>query len=50
MKCKPNNHPANSLRHAYSRYEYVLANLYEGEKIGCALPIRRDNAYSKSCS
>jgi hypothetical protein len=26
MPCKPNNHPANSIRHAYSRYEYVRAN------------------------
>jgi hypothetical protein len=33
MQCKPNNHPANSLRHAYSRYEYVCANLLEGEKL-----------------
>jgi hypothetical protein len=26
MPCKPNSHPANSIRHAYSRYEYVSAN------------------------
>jgi hypothetical protein len=26
MPCKPNSHPANSIRHAYSRYEYVRAN------------------------
>jgi hypothetical protein len=26
MKCKTNSHPANSIRHAYSRYEYVRAN------------------------
>jgi hypothetical protein len=26
MQCKPNSHPANSIRHAYSRYEYVCAN------------------------
>jgi hypothetical protein len=26
MQCKPNSHPANSIRHAYSRYEYVRAN------------------------
>jgi hypothetical protein len=26
MECKPNSHPANSIRHAYSRYEYVRAN------------------------
>jgi hypothetical protein len=25
MPCKPNSHPANSLHHAYSRYEYVAA-------------------------
>jgi hypothetical protein len=25
MQCKLNSHPANSLRHAYSRYEYVRA-------------------------
>jgi hypothetical protein len=25
MQCKPNRHPANSIRHAYSRYEYVRA-------------------------
>jgi hypothetical protein len=27
MPCKPNRHPANSIRHAYSRYEYVCANI-----------------------
>jgi hypothetical protein len=27
MPCKPNIHPANSIRHAYSRYEYVCANI-----------------------
>ncbi len=26
MQCKTNSHPANSIRHAYSRYEYVRAN------------------------
>jgi hypothetical protein len=26
MECKPNSHPANSIRHAYSKYEYVAAN------------------------
>jgi hypothetical protein len=26
MPCKPNGHPANSIRHAYSRYEYVRAD------------------------
>ncbi len=26
MQCKPNSHTANSIRHAYSRYEYVRAN------------------------
>jgi hypothetical protein len=26
MPCKPNSHPANSIHHAYSRYEYVAAN------------------------
>jgi hypothetical protein len=26
MQCEPNSHPANSIRHAYSRYEYVRAN------------------------
>jgi hypothetical protein len=26
MHCKPNSHPANSIRHAYSRYEYIRAN------------------------
>jgi hypothetical protein len=50
MQYKPNNHPANSIRHAYSRYEYVSANIQEGEKIGCASPICRGNAYLKSCS
>ncbi len=27
MQCKPNSHPANSIRQAYSRYEYVRANI-----------------------
>jgi hypothetical protein len=26
MECKLNRHPANSIRHAYSSYEYVRAN------------------------
>jgi hypothetical protein len=26
MPCKTNSHPANSIRHAYSRYEYVRTN------------------------
>jgi hypothetical protein len=26
MQCKPYSHPSNSIRHAYSRYEYVRAN------------------------
>jgi hypothetical protein len=26
MPCKPNIHPANSIRHAYSRYKQVRAN------------------------
>jgi hypothetical protein len=26
MPFKPNSYPANSIRHAYSRYEYVAAN------------------------
>jgi hypothetical protein len=26
MQCKPNSLPANSIRHAYLRYEYVQAN------------------------
>jgi hypothetical protein len=26
MPCKPNFHPANSIRHAYSRYEPFRAN------------------------
>jgi hypothetical protein len=25
MQCKPNSHPANSIRYAYSRCEYVRA-------------------------
>jgi hypothetical protein len=28
MQCKPKSHPANSIRHAYSRYEYVRADIY----------------------
>jgi hypothetical protein len=27
MQCKPHIHPANSIRHAYSRYEYICANI-----------------------
>ncbi len=27
MPCKLNSHPANSIGHAYSRYEYVCANI-----------------------
>jgi hypothetical protein len=56
MPCKPNIHPANSIRHAYSWYDYVCANVlaltcYFRQSIGAvnvhivALPIRRDNAY-----
>jgi hypothetical protein len=26
MPCKPKSYPANSIRHAYPRYEYVAAN------------------------
>jgi hypothetical protein len=26
MQCKLNSHPANFIRHAYSRHEYVCAN------------------------
>jgi hypothetical protein len=26
MPCKAHSHPANSIRHPYSRYEYVRAN------------------------
>jgi hypothetical protein len=26
MPCKPKSYPANSICHAYSRYEYVAAN------------------------
>jgi hypothetical protein len=26
MPCKPNSYPANLIRHAFSRYEYVAAN------------------------
>ncbi len=26
MPCKPNIHPENSIRHAYSRYKHVRAN------------------------
>jgi hypothetical protein len=29
MQCKPNSHPANLIRHAYSRYEYVFANIID---------------------
>ncbi len=27
MPCKPHSHPANQIRHAYSGYEYVPANI-----------------------
>jgi hypothetical protein len=27
MQCKPHSHPENSIRHAYSRYEYMCANI-----------------------
>jgi hypothetical protein len=27
MQCKPNGHPANSIRQAYSRYKHVRANI-----------------------
>jgi len=27
MQWKPHRHPSNSIRHAYSRYEYVCANI-----------------------
>jgi hypothetical protein len=30
MQCKANSHPANSIRLAYSRYEYVRANTIGG--------------------
>jgi hypothetical protein len=26
MQCKPNSHPANLIRYAYFRYEYIRAN------------------------
>ncbi len=29
MQCKPNSHTENSSRHAYSRYEYIRADIYE---------------------
>jgi hypothetical protein len=59
MPCKPNSRPANSICHAYSRYEYVRANILAltypiggankkgdaQQKICNASPIRRDNAY-----
>ncbi len=28
MPCKPNIHPANSIRHAYSTYKHVRANTF----------------------
>jgi hypothetical protein len=28
MPCKPNIHPVNSIRHAYSRYKHVRANTF----------------------
>jgi hypothetical protein len=27
MQCKSHSHPENSIRHAYSRYEYICANI-----------------------
>ncbi len=27
MPCKAHSHPTNSIRHAYSRYEYIRANI-----------------------
>jgi hypothetical protein len=27
MQCITHSHPANSIRHAYSRYEYICANI-----------------------
>jgi hypothetical protein len=30
MPCKAHSHPANSIRHPYSRYEYVRANTIGG--------------------
>jgi hypothetical protein len=27
MQYKPHNHPENSIRHTYSRYEYICANI-----------------------
>jgi hypothetical protein len=33
MSCKLNSHPANSIRHAYSRYEYVCANILKQGKL-----------------
>jgi hypothetical protein len=27
MPCKPHSHPADSICHAYSRYEYIPANV-----------------------
>jgi hypothetical protein len=53
----PNIHPANSICHAYSRYEYVSASIHvlaltlptlwsrSMAKIYNASPIRRDNDY-----
>ncbi len=49
MQCKSNSHPANSIRHAYSRYEYVRADIYavttESNILNPALPIHPDIAY-----
>jgi hypothetical protein len=57
MQCKPHSYPAYSIRHAYSRYEYVPANI-----LALTYPLRhyqkfatlrffvRDNAYFESCS
>ena len=33
MPCKPNIHPANLIRHAYSRYKHVRANTIEIVKV-----------------
>jgi hypothetical protein len=30
MQCKPNSHPASSICHSYSRYEYVRAKTIGG--------------------
>jgi hypothetical protein len=36
MQCKPHSHPENSIRHAYSRYEYICANI-----LALMYPLRR---------